>query len=201
VTSSQVIVMPASKAPWAVAAVALIALGGAGWALSRKMTPPAAPAVAAADSARLTIETSPANAQIFIDDAAVTGNPFTASFPRGQSHTVRVTAPGFAPKAEHIELTDNVKLKISLDAAQAGDAPATPATATGPSGTKVVYLPAKPGAPATAAPPQTAAAAATATAADPKGPLRNVDSSNPYATTGGAGAKPSRGVDSANPYK
>jgi hypothetical protein len=190
--------MPASKAPWAVAAVALIALAGAGWALSRKMTPPAAPAVAAADSARLTVETSPANAQIFIDDAAVTGNPFTASFPRGQSHTVRVTAPGFAPKAEHVELTDNVKLKISLDAAQASDAPATPATATGPSGTKVVYLPAKPGAPATVAP--TTAAPATATA-DPKGPLRNVDSSNPYATTGGAGAKPTRGVDSANPYK
>ncbi|KAK4044974.1 hypothetical protein OUZ56_032380 [Daphnia magna] len=182
VTSSQVIVVPASKAPWAVAAVALIALGGAGWALARKTAAPEATVTAAA-SARLTVENSPANAQIFIDDAAVTGNPFTASFPRGQSHTVRVTAPGFAPKAEHIELTDNVKLKISLDAAQAAEAPATSATATGPSGTKVVYLPSKPGAPATVAP--TTAAPATATA-DPKAPLRNVDSSNPYATTGAA---------------
>lgn len=200
VTSSQVIVVPASKAPWAVAAMALIALGGAGWALARKTAAPETTVTAAA-SARLTVETSPPNAQIFIDDAAVTGNPFTASFPRGQSHTVRVTAPGFAPKAEHVELTDNLTLKISLDAAQTAEVPATPATATGPSGTKVVYLPSKPGAPATVAPPQTAAAPATATAADPKGPLRNVDTSNPYATTGGAGAKPTRGVDSANPYK
>jgi serine/threonine-protein kinase len=194
VTASQVIVVPPSRAPWVVAGVAVLALAGAGWKLSRKEAPTASTTAPSADSARLTVEVTPPQAQIFVDDALVVGNPFSASYAKGQAHTVRVTAPGFAPKAEHVELTDNVKLKISLDAAQASDAPATPATATGPSGTKIVYLPAKPGAPATVAPTQTATA-------DPKGPLRNVDSSNPYATTGGAGAKPTRGVDSANPYK
>lgn len=82
-------------------------------------TPPTAEVV------ELTVRTTPSNAQIFVDDAAVAENPFRAKFPRGGQHTIRVVAPGHTPRIETVSLTESMSFSVSLEKLTA--APAFPA--------------------------------------------------------------------------
>lgn len=81
---------------------------------------------------RLTVVASPAQAKIFVDGAEVPGNPFSATYSKGQSHEIRIVAPGFSPKSETIELQENTTVRISLEPSQS--APST--TASAPSAEK-----------------------------------------------------------------
>jgi len=199
--TSSVIVIPPSRAPWAIALAAVIGLVGVTWKLTR---PPEVTTATAAtqDSARLTVEATPAHARIFVDDAEMASNPFQAIYPRGQPHTIRVVAPGFSPRSERVELTDNVTLKIGLEASSpqasvAGvEAPAP--SSSGPRlALKNTWTPAATPTPAPSGGP---VAVAPAAAGDKPAP-RSVHTDNPYATAPAAAPPPLRTVDAANPYK
>ena len=189
-----------SRTPWmvmgGVGALALVAALTIG--LTRKSdtaaaTPPlpATPSSAlgvAADEAkmRLTVKASPSQAQIFVDEEAVQGNPYVATFPKGSGkHLVRAVASGFAPKSELVDLSESIQVSLALEPVAAG----TPAT-------RYVMVPGKPSQPATpapvVAPPPPTPVAPTPT---PNGPAHSVDPSNPYGRPAGG-----RGVDPNNPY-
>ena len=194
---------PPSRVSWALAAIAGVALVvGLGVAFSKKgasttgaLPPPSAIPVVEESKIRLTVKVSPATAQIFIDEQGATGNPHVAMFPKGSGkHLVRAAAPGFAPKSELVDLSDNLQVTLALEplSVVVGSTPAP----------KIVFVQGKAGGPApvqgpattpaTPVPPTVPAPAAPASGA---APLHTVDPSNPYGrpATG-------RGVDPNNPY-
>jgi serine/threonine-protein kinase len=144
-----------------------------------------APAAAAtADTVEITVRVSPSNAQIFVDDALVDGNPFHATFRKNSAmHSVRAVAPGFVGKSELVKFDANSNMMLSLERL-VGPAVAAPPP---PRPADVHAAPAASVAP-TVAPPAAvvvAPAAPTAKAADinlkgGKAPKRDIDPKNPY---------------------
>ncbi|MGH7329922.1 MAG: PEGA domain-containing protein, partial [Polyangiaceae bacterium] len=113
----------------AVAAVATI-----GFALFAKRTPQTVPETsidsAIADSAsakpttdqgpgivQVSINATPAEARIYLDDVALQGNPATNSFPRdGANHTLRIEAPGYEKKTQFVMFnTKSISIDVALD--------------------------------------------------------------------------------------
>jgi serine/threonine-protein kinase len=140
----------------------------------------AALAPAAADTVEFTVRVSPSNAQIFVDDALVDGNPFHATFRKNSAmHSVRAVAPGFVGKSELVKFDANSNMMLSLERL-VGPAVAAPPP---PRPADVHPSPA-----ASVAPPAAvvvAPAAPTAKAADinlkgGKAPKRDIDPKNPY---------------------
>ncbi len=190
-----------SRVPWAVAAVAgVLLVVGLGVAFSKKGVSNAGalpPTVVTTEEGkiRLTVKVSPVGAQIFVDEQEATGNPHVAMFPKGSGkHLVRAVAPGFAPKSELVDLSDNLQVTLALEplAVAVGSTPAP----------KVVFVQGKSGGPAPVQGPATAPATpaaptvpAPAAPASGAAPLHTVDPANPYGrpATG-------RGVDPNNPY-
>jgi eukaryotic-like serine/threonine-protein kinase len=75
----------------------------------KTLPPPQAP-----EAAALTIKTTPANAQLSIDDARVP-NPFSGRFPRGDvRHRLVVKAAGYRTEAEWIIFDDNKAIDVTL---------------------------------------------------------------------------------------
>jgi len=135
------------------------------------------------DVVELTVRASPATAQIFIDDAMVPENPFKAKYPRGGSHTVRVVAPGHAPKTESLTLGESMSMSVSLDKSGPGTTAVVVAPAAPPP--RAAHAPAATPAQAPAATPTATPTAAPATPTDispagGKAPQRNIDQKNPY---------------------
>jgi serine/threonine-protein kinase len=137
-------------------------------------------AAAAADTVEISVRVSPSNAQIFVDDALVDGNPFHATFRKNSAmHSVRAVAPGFVGKSELVKFDANSNMMLSLERlvgpAVAAPAPPRPAEAHPSPATSV----------APAAPVVVAPAAPTAKAGDinlkgGKAPKRDIDPKNPY---------------------
>lgn len=138
-----------------------------------------------ADVVELTVRASPATAQIFIDDAAVTDNPWHAKYPRGSSHTIRVVAPGHTPRAETVTLSEATNMSVSLDKQSPASVVAAAAVVTP-----------RPTLPAARAPEKSADVPKTSSAAPSSPP--------PVAPTDisqGGGKAPKRTIDQKNPYQ
>ncbi len=138
-------------------------------ALPARPEPSMAAAPASAATAHVVIRVSPANAQIFVDSAAVGQNPFEANYPRsGDKHTIRAVAPGHAPKVEEMAFgSSEVSVSLSLDRLGGGGA-YVPAAARSAGTPTTSAVPAAPGAPADI---------------DPRGgkpPKREIDPHDPY---------------------
>jgi serine/threonine-protein kinase len=108
---------------WGLGALLVIALVAA---LRRKpslpepaamVTPPAPPVMESVpDTVDIVVRVSPSAAQITIDGAPVSGNPFHARYPKDHAtHQIRATAPGFDAKWEDVPLSHDVVVDMSLD--------------------------------------------------------------------------------------
>jgi len=177
------------------AVIVLLGLGAVGATLRGKSggAASAAPAVSSAPAedtkVKLTVKVSPAQAQIFVDEKAVEGNPHVATFAKGSGrHLVRAEAPGFVAKSELVDLVESTQVAFALEAVPTAAPPTTKVVVVNG---RSVPAPVTPAAPSTAAAAPPAAAPPAASAA----PLHTVDPANPYGkATGG------RGVDPNNPY-
>ena len=166
--------------------LAVAAAGIVGFALRKPSAPApvaAAPAVvtsapaAAEPSAELvdlTVKGSPASAQIFVDDAAMPENPWHAKYKRGSAHSIRVVAPGYAPRSEQVTLSEASTVSITLD--RQATAAAVPIAAA-PRAAKPAADKPKESAPAPAAAPPTAT---DIVLTGGKAPKRAIDPKNPY---------------------
>lgn len=89
--------------------------------------PPAVPATAlspaAGDSAqkaqqevRLFISVQPTNAQLYLDDRPLPGNPHAVYVPVDSlRHTLRAEAPGYAPETRLLSYTENATIELTLE--------------------------------------------------------------------------------------
>ena len=137
---------------------------------------PPAPATAP-DAVDLTIESTPANASVFVDGALVE-NPWHARYPRGGTHEIRITAAGYSPKVQTVVLTAATKLDLSLERTSVGVMAAAPVVRLAPAAPKA---PDPKPAPVSSEPPPAAAPAGTdVSAAGGRAPKRNIDAKNPY---------------------
>lgn len=141
---------------------------------------PAAPAPTPedhADTVEIAVRVTPANAQIFLDDAPVEGNPFRARFPRNvaSTHSIRAVAPGFVQKTELVKFDSNASVAMSLERQTVGAQPAV-------RGDVRAAAPAAPPAPAASSPaaPPTAKPADDINPRGGKAPKRDIDPKNPY---------------------
>jgi serine/threonine-protein kinase len=106
--------------------VLLAALGAAAFAWSHAESEPAlepkavAPAPTPAPAPELlsvTLSSKPDDAQLFLDDRFVPGNPTTLTVPRdGSRHTVRAEAPGYAVRRQEIVYDTSQSVALVLDA-------------------------------------------------------------------------------------
>jgi serine/threonine-protein kinase len=154
------------------------------------------------DAVEVAITATPPAATIYVDDAQVPGNPFKARYPKGGTHRVTASAPGYLPKTQEIAFETNLMSTIALEKAPPGASTAPPvwiaprpgANAPPGPGAKdaavVSVAPAadaQPLAPTTPTPPTQAPTGGTTTSSDhvnPNGgvaPTRKIDSTNPYA--------------------
>ena len=163
--------------------VALAASGHGAPAPARGAATPASvptPAVAPAApvSVDLTIRVSPPVAQIAIDGAPLTGNPFRGRYVRdGLAHRVSATADGYDAKVVDVPFTSDVSIDVSLDRR------ATPAPrwiAPPPSLRTTRRAPAAVEPPDPAPPPAPAAARVEVGPSGGRAPLRPIQTSNPY---------------------
>ncbi|MEJ7733908.1 MAG: serine/threonine-protein kinase [Polyangiaceae bacterium] len=99
---------------------------------------PIAPSVAATAPAASLIEVRlsarPPSATIYVDDVAVSGNPFIAKFQKdGLAHRLRVEAPGFKPHSQLVVFDQDAALDLELQpevaAAPSGEPAASAHTA------------------------------------------------------------------------
>jgi serine/threonine-protein kinase len=143
--------------------------------------PSAAPAATStpdrADTVELTVRVTPSNAQIFVDDAPVQGNPFRARFPRNSAatHAVRATAFNYVSKTELVKFDANASLSMSLERQVAGVAPAPAVRADVRAGSGA--------APATLIPDAPQPTKPSSSEINPRGgkpPKRDIDPKNPY---------------------
>jgi eukaryotic-like serine/threonine-protein kinase len=108
----------------AVAMVVILGLGVGGVFFMRSRAAASATqeqTVPPATQAKVTIAVTPDGASIFFDDAPLTGNPVTATFPRdGLTHRVRAEAPGYEHKIELVAL-DSSNVSVQLDLTQESD--------------------------------------------------------------------------------
>jgi serine/threonine-protein kinase len=80
------------------------------------VTPPAQPA--APTTVSVSIQMTPAEARVMIDDLVMDTNPVHARFPKGEAkHIVHAFAPGFVSKEREVVFDDNLVLDFSLDRA------------------------------------------------------------------------------------
>ena len=185
--------LPRSSSTLVFAGIALVAVAVAATAIL--MRPPDAPATVAAadptprpaavalppatqasDVVDLTIESTPANASIFVDGALVE-NPWHARYPRGGNHEIRVTAPGYSPKLQTVALTAATKLDLSLERTPVVVVAAAPPPRVVP----VAKAPDPKPAPVSSDPPPAPAPAGTdVSSAGGRAPKRNIDAKNPY---------------------
>jgi serine/threonine-protein kinase len=151
--------------------------------VSAPSTPPAA-----VPTIELAIDARPATATITIDDAVVSGNPFTGKYRKdGVMHRIRVAAPGFDAQTRDIPFDRDVTLVLELKApppkvvTNVASARAKPPVTTARTVPKPVVKEPEPVAPkppdiVKPKPPEPAQF-------DPKGgqkPVRTIDSKNPY---------------------
>jgi serine/threonine protein kinase len=93
-----------------------------------RAAPPAAPAQAAAETAltgaprvsstvQARLVATPVDAQIFLDDEPLVGNPVESALPRDQAtHRLRVEAPGFVTVTQSVSLDKDLSVTIALAA-------------------------------------------------------------------------------------
>jgi eukaryotic-like serine/threonine-protein kinase len=75
---------------------------------------PVAPLAAAPLTSHLTVIASPASAQLYVDDVAVS-NPCVAELPRDRTeHRLRVEAPGYETKTRTLTFAEDADLEIAL---------------------------------------------------------------------------------------
>ncbi len=104
----------ASKVPWVLLLLVLLAAGGgAAWLLTRPKPPPAAPT----GPGVIAITSEPPGAAIWLDgDRRSERTPATIrELPVGAAYTVKLTADGFAPFTERVELT-NERQQATIEA-------------------------------------------------------------------------------------
>lgn len=172
-----------SAEPGAVAAQAPQAAQGAQAAQSATAAGQSPPE--ATETVDLNVRVSPSNAQIFVDDVAVQGNPFRAKFPRNAAatHTIRASAAGYVSKTELVKFDANASVALSLEHQPVAAAAANlPGRAAAPDPRS-----AEPRAPTppTGVAPSMAAAKSTPADINPQGgkaPKRDIDPKNPYGT-------------------
>ncbi len=133
----------------------------------------AASGTAASATVALTVNVIPSSAQIYVDDVAVSGNPYRATLTRG-AHQIRAESSGFTPATELRTLETDGVMNIVLEHEKGGAAAAprrnpTPPVWRGPT--------AKP-APAPASAPQ---APGTPTSPPSTAAPHSIDTSDPYA--------------------
>jgi hypothetical protein len=90
-----------------------------------------APDVSSSSSSELLVRVTPATAQIMIDGALVSGNPFRGRFPGGV-HQIQAFAAGYEPKLQQASLATDVVVELSLDRRTRGAPPVTAGRATPP---------------------------------------------------------------------
>ena len=198
-------------ATWGVGALLVIGLVAA---LRRKPTLPEPAAMVAPqppsvvesvpETVDLVVRVSPGVAQITIDGALVSGNPFHARYPKDEAtHQIRATAPGFDPKWEDVPLSHDVVVDMSLDRHTASAhvappsipfgrtiSPATPVVRTVSAPARPVKKVAVDNAPAVVLPapppsPVKETVVPGAPEVSPTGgrpPLRPIETKNPYGT-------------------
>ncbi len=161
------------------------AAASSGVAPSSPLAIPSAQGAASAnadDTVEVTVRVTPANAQIFLDEAPVEGNPFRARFPRNASatHAVRAVANGFVAKTELVKFEANASLSMSLERQPVGFVPGPPVARADVRASASAQ-------PTTSTPAQTAAlvpsSKPTSTEINARGgkpPKRDIDPKNPY---------------------
>ena len=138
----------------------------------------AAPPVPTSDVIDLTIESTPTNASIFVDGALVE-NPWHARYPRGGTHEIRITAPGYSPKTQTVTLKDATRLDLALERISAGVMAAAPVMHAPVAAPKAPDP--KPTAVSSEPPPAPAPTAGTDLApGGGRAPKRSIDAKNPY---------------------
>jgi hypothetical protein len=127
----------------------------------------------AADAIRLSVAATPAEAKIFVDGVEAPSNPVSLRFRKdGLTHTLRLTAPGFAEKTRMVEFNGDITLDIALAASPVEQ---QPAASDGGDAPRTVRSSTRDAA-ATVRPPSTEPDAAPAEAAAPQpGGFREVD--------------------------
>lgn len=109
--------------------------------------PPAEPAGAVS----VAISAAPAEARIFLDDTALSTNPFKGTLPRSaQARKLRVVADGFVTEERLITLDRDLQLELALKpgaplAASGTAAAAASAAANAQAGSQPLLVPGKPG--------------------------------------------------------
>jgi hypothetical protein len=194
-------------ATWAVAALVVVALIVT---LRRKpqpqvaaALPPPAPTEAPppdpdANTIDLVVRVSPPSAQITIDGASVSSNPFHGRFPKDQTiHQIRAAAVGFDPKWEDVPLMHDVVVDMSLDR-HAPTAAGARASSVAP-----VARPAAPAAPAprpVAAPRAVKRIAATPPPSSSPAPIKEAPAPSLAEVSPTGGRPPLRPIETKNPY-
>jgi serine/threonine-protein kinase len=119
---------PSSRRMWLVAAVAVLAVGGAALALNKDDAPaPAAEPQASAptqapseasaseQTVRVHLSIAPSDAVVTLDGRRLDGNPFDARLPRDdRAHTLTIEAEGHETESRTIGLANDVDLRIEL---------------------------------------------------------------------------------------
>jgi serine/threonine-protein kinase len=132
--------MSQKKRPWAIVLGAVVAIGGVGAFILQQQKPdkppiaqpppekpkenpkedpkenppPQKPEVPKIESASLRVRTVPADAQLFLDDAAV-ANPFSGKFPRNDvKHRLTVKAAGYRSESEWLTFEADRTVTIAL---------------------------------------------------------------------------------------
>ena len=96
--------------------------------------PPADPAphAGARGLIELRVEATPRDATIYLDDAALSGNPFSAKFAGdGTGHRLRVEAAGHKPESRLVVFDQDRSVEIHLDKPAGGGDGAAPSAAAG----------------------------------------------------------------------
>jgi serine/threonine-protein kinase len=210
-----VIAAKPSRVPYYIGAGAmLVALVAAGYSFGNHAAAPpttaaaqavpiAAPATVKDDAVDVTISATPPAATIYVDDAQVPGNPFRARYPKGGTHRVTASAPGYLPKTQQLAFEANLMSTIALEKAPAGAPTTAPvwvvpraqtgatqpaakdaAVVSGVASAAVDPTPPASAAAPTPAPTSTTPAATSTAEVNPNGgvaPTRKIDSTNPYA--------------------
>jgi serine/threonine protein kinase len=126
---------------------------------------PAAPEATLVD---LVVKVVPDDAQLYVDDVAVPGNPYKTRVPKGGYHQIRAEAPGFVPALEMRSMESDAVMNLVLERVKSDTGAKRPA-APAPRG------PAPRSAPASRPASATPTPAATSTAAP-----HSIDTSDPY---------------------
>jgi serine/threonine-protein kinase len=151
-------------------------------------SPPSPPPLEEPELVDLVIRVSPSSAQISIDGAAVSTNPFHAHYRKDrQIHHILATADGFDSKLEDVIFAGDVAVDVSLDhrAAPAPHKTAPPAPPPAPlmhPSRHVAAPPAPSDSLPVAVPPAPPPASPEVNPAGGRAPLRQIVTASPYGT-------------------